>query len=66
MKTWTVALPSVQVPSYDDTGNMCMTFEFPDYFNGDHHVVAMQPHLDNGYVIHHIAVYGCADPLLRK
>ena len=37
-----------------------MSFEFPHH-DGDYHIVGMKPHLDNGHVLHHIALSGCPD-----
>ena len=34
-----------------------MTFELPQ--DGDYHMIATKPFIDNEYVMHHILLYGC-------
>ena len=48
--------PLTAVPAKETT-YMCMTFDLPQ--DGDFHVIADQPNIDNEYVAHHILIYGC-------
>jgi hypothetical protein len=34
-----------------------MIFELPQ--DGDYHMIATQPFIDNDYVMHHILLFGC-------
>ena len=59
MRKWIITYPSFRVHQ-EKTSRVCMSFEFPHH-DGDYHIVGMKPHLDNGHVLHHIALSGCPD-----
>ena len=44
-----------------DTTYVCQIFELPS--DGDYHIIASEPVIDNVNVLHHILVYGIPDPL---
>ncbi|KAL5011657.1 hypothetical protein ScPMuIL_010208 [Solemya velum] len=52
----TLRLPPTAVPA-KETSYFCMIFELPT--DGDFHMVATQPVLDNRHVMHHILLFGC-------
>ncbi|XP_055862636.1 MOXD1 homolog 1-like [Biomphalaria glabrata] len=52
---------NTKVPA-KETIYMCQIFNFEQMAApGDYHVIAVQPILDNRYVIHHIVLFGCTD-----
>ncbi|KAL4219011.1 hypothetical protein ACF0H5_021595 [Mactra antiquata] len=55
-KNVTITFPKLSVPQQETT-HKCMVFEFPQ--DGDFHMVATQPLIDNKKVMHHITVFGC-------
>jgi hypothetical protein len=52
----TLRFPRTSVPSHTTT-YMCLVFDFPQ--DGDYHVVATKPVIDNHHVMHHILLFGC-------
>ena len=56
VKNVTLRFPPTQVPNLE-TNYFCMTFELPQ--DGDYHMIATKPFIDNEYVMHHILLYGC-------
>ncbi|KAL4219111.1 hypothetical protein ACF0H5_021694 [Mactra antiquata] len=62
-KNFTVTLPRPKVPA-KETSHMCMVFEFPE--EGDFHMVAVTPIIDNPRILHHIIVTGCANDKQTK
>ncbi|WAR31632.1 DOPO-like protein, partial [Mya arenaria] len=57
-RNMTVRFPKLAVP-VKATTHYCMIFQFPQ--DGDFHMVATQPLLDNKKVMHHILFFGCAE-----
>ncbi|KAK3604320.1 hypothetical protein CHS0354_025447 [Potamilus streckersoni] len=55
---FTAHLPKTEVPA-NETTYICMKFELP--MDGDFHLVAIEPVIDNEYVVHHILVFGCSE-----
>ncbi|CAH1784321.1 unnamed protein product [Owenia fusiformis] len=53
-----VRFPPTQVPP-TETNYYCMAVELPG--DGDYHLIASSPIIDNAYVMHHIIVHGCND-----
>ena len=45
----------------DDTTYICQAFDFPT--DGDYHLIAALPEVDNVNIIHHIVIYGCPNDL---
>lgn len=41
------------------TTYMCMKFKLPA--DGDYHIIAEEPVIDNGHVVHHMILFGCQD-----
>ncbi|XP_022313983.1 tyramine beta-hydroxylase-like [Crassostrea virginica] len=58
VKNVTVRFPKTTVPSLE-TNYFCMTFDLPT--DGDYHVIATTPVIDNVNVMHHMLLFGC-DP----
>lgn len=58
VKNVTIRYPLTSVPS-QETNYFCMTFELPQ--DGDYHMIASKPVIDNEYVMHHILLFGCED-----
>ncbi|XP_048748779.1 tyramine beta-hydroxylase-like [Ostrea edulis] len=56
VKNITLRYPETAVPNLE-TNYFCMTFELPQ--DGDYHMIATQPYIDNEYIMHHILLYGC-------
>lgn len=56
MKNVTIRFPNTSVPNFE-TNYFCMTFDLPT--DGDYHVIAMTPVIDNVNVMHHILLFGC-------
>ncbi|KAK3598066.1 hypothetical protein CHS0354_037631, partial [Potamilus streckersoni] len=54
----TVRFPVSAVPQKETTYK-CMIFDLPQ--DGDYHLVANKPIIDNVNMMHHIIVYGCGD-----
>lgn len=52
----TLKFPETAVPA-EETSYYCMTFEFPQ--DGDYHMIATEPIIDNVHVMHHILLFGC-------
>jgi len=59
MRVWNLTFPVTPVPAQVTT-YMCQTFQFPET-DRDYHAVAMQPNIDNEYVMHHMLLYGCTE-----
>ncbi|CAH1784319.1 unnamed protein product [Owenia fusiformis] len=57
-----VRFPPTQVPP-TETNYYCMAVELPG--DGDYHLIATSPIIDNAYVMHHIIMFGCKDEDLR-
>ncbi|XP_053380250.1 uncharacterized protein LOC123524569 [Mercenaria mercenaria] len=55
-KNFTINIPRMEVP-VKETSHKCMVFDFPQ--DGDFHMVATTPKLDNKMVMHHILIFGC-------
>ncbi|KAL4219112.1 hypothetical protein ACF0H5_021695 [Mactra antiquata] len=55
-KNVTITLPKLTVPPIE-TSHICMVFDFP--IEGDFHIVAFKPAIDNARVLHHILLNGC-------
>ncbi|CAH1792669.1 unnamed protein product [Owenia fusiformis] len=53
-----VRFPSTQVPA-TETNYYCMTVELP--VDGDYHLIATTPTIDNAYVMHHMLLFGCKE-----
>ena len=53
----TFKFPKTNVPA-KETSYFCMAFEFPQ--DGDYHMVATEPVIDNIHVMHHILLFGCS------
>lgn len=58
VKNFTIRYPVTSVPS-QETNYFCMTFELPQ--DGDYHMIATKPVIDNEYVMHHILLFGCGE-----
>ncbi|XP_048751432.2 tyramine beta-hydroxylase-like isoform X1 [Ostrea edulis] len=58
----TLRYPPTLVPN-QETNYFCMTFELPQ--DGDYHMIATQPYIDNEYVMHHILIFGCEESVTR-
>ena len=58
MKNITIKFPVSKVPKQVTTYR-CILFEFPQ--DGDYHMVATEPIIDNHDVMHHILLFGCQD-----
>ncbi|XP_048751456.2 DBH-like monooxygenase protein 2 [Ostrea edulis] len=56
VKNVTLRYPPTPVPSLE-TNYFCMIFELPR--DGDYHMIATEPYIDNEYVMHHILLFGC-------
>lgn len=52
----TLKFPKTPVPM-EETNYYCMAFEFPQ--DGDYHMIATEPIIDNVHVMHHILLFGC-------
>lgn len=52
----TLKFPKTRVPM-EETNYYCMAFEFPH--DGDYHMIATEPVIDNVHVMHHILLFGC-------
>lgn len=52
----TLTFPKTPVP-VEETNYYCMAFEFPQ--DGDYHMIATEPIIDNIHVMHHILLFGC-------
>ncbi|XP_033732124.1 dopamine beta-hydroxylase-like [Pecten maximus] len=52
----TIRFPETVVPP-TETNYYCMLFELPT--DGDYHMVATTPYIDNKEVMHHILMFGC-------
>lgn len=52
----TLTFPKTRVPM-EETNYYCMAFEFPQ--DGDYHMIATEPIIDNIHVMHHILLFGC-------
>ncbi|XP_061190243.1 dopamine beta-hydroxylase-like [Saccostrea echinata] len=63
VKNITLRYPETKVPFYE-TSYFCMTFELPN--DGDYHLIATTPNIDNEYVMHHILLYGCDDSVTNE
>jgi len=59
----TIRFPRTSVPSHTTT-YMCLVFDFPQ--DGDYHVVATKPVIDNHHVMHHILLFGCDETGMRN
>ena len=57
-KNITIKFPVSKVPKQVTTYR-CILFEFPQ--DGDYHMVATEPIIDNHDVMHHILLFGCQD-----
>ncbi|KAK3605266.1 hypothetical protein CHS0354_037667 [Potamilus streckersoni] len=57
-KNLTVRFPVSAVPPKETTYK-CMIFDLPQ--DGDYHLVANKPFIDNVNIMHHIIAYGCDD-----
>jgi len=55
-KNITIRFPETEVPNLE-TNYYCMMFELPQ--DGDYHMVANTPYIDNDEVMHHILMFGC-------
>ena len=56
----TLLYEEAPVPEVDTT-YVCQLFAVPS--DGDYHIIAGEPILDNTNVMHHLLVYGVPDPL---
>lgn len=56
IKNMTLTFPKTPVP-VEETNYYCMAFEFPQ--DGDYHMIATEPIIDNIHVMHHILLFGC-------
>uniref|UniRef100_A0A8W8K4L7 Uncharacterized protein n=1 Tax=Magallana gigas TaxID=29159 RepID=A0A8W8K4L7_MAGGI len=56
VKNVTIRFPNTSVPNFE-TNYFCMTFDLPT--DGDYHVIAMTPVIDNVIVMHHLLLFGC-------
>ncbi|XP_062566816.1 tyramine beta-hydroxylase-like [Saccostrea cucullata] len=56
VKNITLRYNETRVPS-KETNYFCKTFELPN--DGDYHLIATTPYIDNEYVMHHILLFGC-------
>ncbi|CAH1794491.1 unnamed protein product [Owenia fusiformis] len=54
----TVRFPPTPVPS-EETSYICLTVPLPD--DGDYHLIAQTPIINNTNVMHHMLLYGCRD-----
>ncbi|XP_063424230.1 tyramine beta-hydroxylase-like isoform X2 [Mytilus trossulus] len=54
----TIRMPETPVPNRE-TNYMCTMFDLPS--NGDFHMIASVPYIDNIYVMHHMLLFGCED-----
>ncbi|XP_062619795.1 tyramine beta-hydroxylase-like [Saccostrea cucullata] len=63
VKNKTLRYPQTQVPNLE-TNYFCMTFELPN--DGDYHLIATTPYIDNEYVMHHILLFGCEDSVTQE
>ena len=63
VKNVTVRFPKTTVPSLE-TNYFCMTFDLPT--DGDYHVIATTPVIDNVNVMHHMLLFGCDPGLLSS
>ncbi|XP_061173634.1 DBH-like monooxygenase protein 2 homolog [Saccostrea echinata] len=54
----TLKFPSTMVPA-SETNYYCMTFDL--LTDGDYHLIASQPLIDNSDVLHHMILYACRD-----
>ena len=54
----TLTFPRMAVPD-KATSYTCLSFDLPT--DGDYHMIAFEPVVDNEEVLHHIALYGCND-----
>ncbi|XP_041370971.1 uncharacterized protein LOC121384577 [Gigantopelta aegis] len=54
----TLRFPKTRIPAKETT-YACMTFDLPQ--DGDYHVIATKPFIDNVDVIHHMLLYECMD-----
>ncbi|KAL3877125.1 hypothetical protein ACJMK2_034878 [Sinanodonta woodiana] len=57
-KNVTVRFPVTEIPPKETTYK-CMIFDLPQ--DGDYHLVATKPIIDNVNAMHHIIVYGCKE-----
>lgn len=57
VKNVTFRFPKTPVPA-EETTYMCAVFDFPER-DGDFHMIATSPVLDNRQVMHHAVVFGC-------
>ncbi|XP_052692764.1 DBH-like monooxygenase protein 2 homolog isoform X1 [Crassostrea angulata] len=62
VKNFTIRYPVTSVPS-QETNYFCMTFELPQ--DGDYHMIATKPVIDNEYVMHHILLFGCGESVTK-
>ncbi|XP_061193883.1 DBH-like monooxygenase protein 1 [Saccostrea echinata] len=56
LRNITFQFPRTVVPA-KETNYFCMSFEFPQ--DGDYHMIATEPIIDNAHVMHHILLFGC-------
>ncbi|XP_062622232.1 uncharacterized protein LOC134283766, partial [Saccostrea cucullata] len=54
----TLKFPTTMVPA-TETNYFCMTFDL--LTDGDYHLIASEPLIDNADVLHHMILYGCKD-----
>ncbi|CAH1788317.1 unnamed protein product, partial [Owenia fusiformis] len=54
----TIRFPPTPVPAAE-TNYMCLTVPLPE--DGDYHMIAMKPIINNTYVMHHMLLYACAE-----
>lgn len=58
VKKHILRLPVTSVPD-SVTTYMCMKFKLPT--DGDYHIIAEEPVIDNDHVVHHMIMFGCQD-----
>lgn len=58
VKNITLRMPRTKVPGVE-TSYMCTMFDVPS--DGDYHIIANKPFIDNEYVMHHMLFFGCKD-----
>ncbi|KAJ8300472.1 hypothetical protein KUTeg_021991 [Tegillarca granosa] len=63
MKNTTIKFPEIKILN-EETQYYCMYFNFP--MDGDYHMVANQPFIDNKNVLHHILLFGCDQPVTEE
>ncbi|XP_041370326.1 peptidyl-glycine alpha-amidating monooxygenase-like [Gigantopelta aegis] len=62
MKNITLQFPVTDIPS-TETNYYCMLFDLP--VKNAHHLVAVQPVIDNKDIVHHMLVFGCNPSFTR-